>query len=305
MSPKVYTLGESLLDIIFEPDRPCRSVPGGSLLNTAISAARLGLETELITELFHDEPGNQIRDFLAKNHVGTHWGIEHNGYKTPLAIASLDKQKKAQYTFYHDYPEMISEFRIPGFMEGDLLIFGSGFALKPNRRTLVKPLCESAAASGALLIYDPNIRHGCSSPHTMELFRENIAYSHILKGSDEDFTHLFGTKDPGLIYAEVKDLCQVLVITSGNQPVTLCLPGSTRFFPVPELQPVSTIGAGDTFTAGIAYGLITHGITAGKMPDLPLSAWESIIRYGIQCSSACCLSDENYIPEAYRPIKDN
>lgn len=302
MSAKVYTLGESLLDIIFEQDQPCRSIPGGSLLNTTVSLGRQGLETELITEFFPDEPGRMIRDFLAKNHVGSNWGIQHEGHKTPLAIASLDKQKKAHYTFYQDYPETISNFRIPEFRAGDLLIFGSAFALKPNRRSLLKPLCENAAESGALLIYDPNIRKGCSSTHTLELFLENASYTHILKGSDEDFTQLFGTTDHGVIYAEVRKHCQVLIITSGNKPVTLCLPGSTSSYPVPELQPVSTIGAGDTFTAGIACAIISLGLNQGNIVSLPLTEWDFIIQSGIQFSAACCLSSGNYIPEDFEWI---
>ena len=51
---RVVVIGESLVDIISDPRRPeeIQVHPGGSPLNVAVGAARLGL---------HDEPGDPLR----------------------------------------------------------------------------------------------------------------------------------------------------------------------------------------------------------------------------------------------------
>ena len=69
MDPTVYCIGETVLDIIFSEGRPESAVPGGSMLNSAVSLARSGLKVELISEYGNDPPGDIIADFLQKNNV--------------------------------------------------------------------------------------------------------------------------------------------------------------------------------------------------------------------------------------------
>ena len=48
---KVYTIGDCVLDLFFENDKPVEARPGGSFLNSSVSLGRLGVEVSLISEL--------------------------------------------------------------------------------------------------------------------------------------------------------------------------------------------------------------------------------------------------------------
>jgi fructokinase len=56
----IYTLGESLLDIIFSSEDEIIARPGGSMLNTSVSLARCGKAVHLISELGDDKTAGII-----------------------------------------------------------------------------------------------------------------------------------------------------------------------------------------------------------------------------------------------------
>jgi len=47
---KIYAIGETLYDIIFQKNQPKASKPGGAMLNTAVTLGRLHLPVNLISE---------------------------------------------------------------------------------------------------------------------------------------------------------------------------------------------------------------------------------------------------------------
>ena len=53
--PVIYTIGETVFDIIFELDQPVAAKAGGSLLNTSVSLGRLGLPVQFISEYGTDK----------------------------------------------------------------------------------------------------------------------------------------------------------------------------------------------------------------------------------------------------------
>lgn len=110
---KVYTIGDCVLDIIFENNIPVEAKPGGSFLNSSVSLGRLGINVSLISELGNDRVGNQIKNFLLENGVD----IKHISYfsdtNSNLALAFLDENKNADYSFLmakNDPKSIISSF---------------------------------------------------------------------------------------------------------------------------------------------------------------------------------------------------
>jgi fructokinase len=65
---------------------------------------------------------------------------------------------------------------------------------------------------------------------------------------------------------------------------------------VERIEPVSTIGAGDTFNAGLAYGIWRKEYSKEQLSSLKASAWEELIGDAIRFSREVCLSYENYLP---------
>ncbi len=295
---KIFALGEAILDIIFENDQPVAAKPGGAMLNAAVSLGRCGIKVEMITELSEDHTGRIILDFLKKNGVGTKHTIPYPDGHTPVSLAFLDENKNAQYTFFKNYPSERLTQPFPEVNDGDIVLFGSFYSLAPEIRGKLFPFVKKAKEKGALIIYDPNIRknHLLEIRNLFHLVEENIRIADIVRASDEDLENLFGTGDLQENSFKLMKLgCQHLVVTRGKEGVDLLFPDGKSHFDVPVIDPVSTIGAGDAFNAGLIFCLSKMNMTRESLKDLTGSAWKEILSMGIRFATDTCLSMDNYI----------
>ena len=298
----IFTLGETVLDIIFEDGHVVASTPGGAVLNSAVSLGRLGCKISHISELSNDLCGNLILKFLRENNVNTDFLTIHPSGKTTLAIAFLNKQKDAEYNFYRSNEPITISFPsltpTPNFMAGDLLLFGSFYSLDAKNRDKILRTIVAAKESGALVLYDPNIRkaHCPLSMQEKEWVWENVSLSDIVRGSDEDFKNIMRTDNFAVIYNMVqKHGCRHLFLTNGAEGAFYKGGDLELHVPAKALQPISTIGAGDTFNAGLLYGishLLPHATSLDSLLDTHV---EKIMQLAIEMASEVCMSRENYI----------
>jgi fructokinase len=68
---------------------------------------------------------------------------------------------------------------------------------------------------------------------------------------------------------------------------------------VEYIEPLSTIGAGDTFNAGLIFGLWKGGFRKEQIGSLDKDQWETLLSTAIHFSREVCLSYENYLPQEY------
>ncbi len=300
---KVFALGETVLDLVSEDGLIFRAIPGGSVLNASVSLGRMGIEVDLISEFGADEAGNIIAKFLAANAVKTRFSIRHPDHKTSLALAFLDSRRNAAYSFYHNSPEKLAKTPLPDFQSEDVLLFGSYYAVKPGRRDFMSGILKNAVGAGSVIYYDLNIRkaHESELGELLPAFINNMAVSSVLKGSDEDFFHLFGLSDPEAIYEIVRTYTKVLIITTGSGPLHVFTPAFHRSYPVPLISPVSTIGAGDNFNAGFIYGLVTSPQGVVNVSETPVAEMDRMVGCGLAFATQTCLSAENYIQGNFEP----
>jgi fructokinase len=298
---KVYAIGESLIDIIFNDGDVQAARPGGSMLNSAVALGRSGTDVVFLSEFGDDLAGNFIADFLAKNHVKTHLVHRYKDGKTPLALAFLNPKGDASYEFYKPYPQNRLQIEMPVFSKEDVFLFGSFFGIDPALRTKLLNIVNQAFEKEVLIVYDPNFR----KPHAHELPRlkpyilENIRMSSLIKASNEDLEIIFGTCKPEMLRGidELKD--KILIITHGAEGAQLDTGKISRIFPAKKIEVKSTIGAGDNFNAGLIYGLIAHNATHDTLNHLDELAWESIITYALSFAAETCMSYDNYISEEF------
>jgi fructokinase len=303
LNRKVYALGETVLDMVSDGGFSFNAIPGGSVLNASVSLGRMGIDVNLISEFGDDNAGKLIDDFLKTNAVDTGYSLRHSNRKTSLALAFLDNARNATYSFYHDSPEKLDASNIPAFQNNDVLLFGSFYAVNPNRREFLLKIMQKATEARSLIYYDLNIRkaHSGNMEVLMSSFLNNIAISTIVKGSDEDFYNLFSLTNPESIYEKVNAYCKILIITYGSEPVKVFTPEYTRTFKVPEIVPVSTIGAGDNFNAGFLYGIVTSGTRIENISKVSVSDLDRMIGCGLAFATETCLSSENYISGNFQP----
>lgn len=293
----IYGIGEALLDIVFKNSRPIEAVAGGSTLNSLVSLGRIGLNPKFICEVGNDKTGKIIEEFFVQNGVSLNYVTKKNNYQTPVALAFLNEKNDAEYEIYKDYSTQSLTTNIPNYQEDDLLLIGSFFALNPSLRDELKLHLESAKNSNSIIIYDPNFRshHNHKLNERQQIIEENFNYASIIRGSDEDFKNIYGVD-------KIEDMAEIIhkfsknvIITANSNKLFLSTPNFQKWYPVKEIVPVSTIGAGDSFNAGIIQGILSNNISQKELNSIDETLWDKIIELGIEFSADVCCSTENYI----------
>ena len=295
---KVIGIGETILDIIFRDEQPSAAVPGGSVFNGIVSLGRTGVPVCFISETGNDRVGNLILRFMRENHIPTdHVNVFPDG-KSPVSLAFLDEHSDAEYIFYKNYPAQRLDVTFPEVKKDDVVVLGSYYALNPVLRDKVLELLDRARTAGAIVYYDPNFR----APHKEEAIKlaptiiENLEYANIVRGSEEDFFYMYGLTDADRVYKEkIKFYCPNFLCTSGGGQVCLRTARFAKDYPATPLQPVSTIGAGDNFNAGIIFGLLEQNVGLETLNETDESTWDAIVRRGMEFAADVCLSFSNSV----------
>ena len=260
MAKRVIGIGETVLDILFKNDQPQKAVPGGSTFNSIVSLGRAGVPCVMVTEVGDDHVGDMTCAFLRENGVSDEFVCRHKGTKSHITLAFLDENNDAQYTFYKDHAsaalDELTIERINELMnEGDIVLFGSFFAINPAIRPAVSTLLHNARKAGAWLYYDINFRktHIPDIPEVMTNIEENMRLADVMRGSTEDFEYLYGLSDADAIYEKVRPFCERFILTDGAREIRIYTPSGCETFSVQPIETVSTVGAGDNFNAGYIY----------------------------------------------------
>jgi len=298
---QIYAIGETLYDIIFKDGQPQAGKPGGAMLNSTVSLGRIGLPVSLISEYAGDDIGNLIDLFLKGNGVKTGFVDRYTNGKTALAIAMLNEKNDASYTFYKHYPERRLEMIFPSVNSDDIILCGSIYAITPEIRTRFVQFIKGSSENGGIVIYDPNFRnaHASELDQLKPLIIENMKMASIIRGSDEDFKNIYNAGSPDSAWDIVKNYSDCMVYTASADGVYVRTPSFTGRFPVKKINPVSTIGAGDNFNAGMIAAIYKNGITRDELNKMGEEKWERIVSTGVGFASDVCMSYENYISDEF------
>jgi fructokinase len=295
---KVVGIGEIILDIIFKNNIPEKAVPGGSTFNCMVSLGRRRVPVCFISELGNDWVGKLIRDFMRENNIQSEYVAVYEDSYSPISLAFLDENKNADYQFYRDFPEERLSIGFPEINADDVLVMGSYFAVNPELRKYVSQLVSSAQKQKAIVYYDINFRkaHAHECQNLIPYFMENFRQASIVRCSNEDLDILFhGESAEEIFQNRIRPVCPNFIVTQGEKSILL----QTRFFkkeyPVESVNPVSTIGAGDNFNAGLVFGLMKENITSDNLACLPETQWDKLIASGKKFATEVCLSMDNYV----------
>ena len=255
---RVIGIGETVLDILFKDDQPLKAVPGGSTFNSIVSLGRAGVPCAMVTEVGDDHVGDIICRHLSENGVSTEYVCRHEQVKSHLSLAFLDENNDAQYVFYKDHASVSLDGKLPEITRDDVVLFGSFFAINPAIRKVVGGLLHAAREAGAWLYYDVNFRknHIADLPDVMGNIEENMQLADVVRGSVEDFGHLYGLQNGDGVYERVSRFCSTLILTDGAGPIRVYTPEGCETFAVQPVETVSTVGAGDNFNAGYIYAMM-------------------------------------------------
>ena len=298
---KIYTIGETVLDILFKNKLPVTAKAGGACLNSAVSLGRLNLPVYFIGEYGMDEVGSIIDIFLKENHVSTQYVYRYYDGKSTLALAFLNENNDASYDFYKIYPQQRLAVDFPELNQDDIVLFGSIYAITIEVRRKLIEFIQQANKKQAIVIYDPNFRK--QHLHTLvalkPLIFDNLAHANIIRGSNEDFSFILGADNADEAYSETGKYCKTLLYTAHRKGVYVRSPKVQAVFPVKTIDPVSTIGAGDNFNAGIVYSLFRNNIGYKDIDNLDQKAWETLVTTAVDFATHVCMNYDNYISEEF------
>lgn len=267
----ITVIGESLVDIINDPRRPgeVQAHPGGSPLNVAVGVARLGLATNLVTHYADDPHGDMIEGHLKANGVTV---VRGGSSPTSTATATLGPDGAATYAFNIGWDIHGASLPALAAVQGSTHVHTGSIAAvfaPGNQATLA---LITAAREHASISYDPNCRPAISPDAAVARRQAEcfVAASDIVKASDEDLAWLYPHRTPEESLAAWLELGpSVIALTRGaSGPVILARQGRMEM-PAEPVPVADTVGAGDSFMAGLISGLAQlTALGAGGPPRL-------------------------------------
>lgn len=255
--PGFLVLGEALVDVVRD-GRTGRTAehPGGSPANVAVALSRLGHRVELLTALGPDDHGRLVTGHLEE--AGVHLAADPVILaRTSTARAEVDGTGAASY-----------EFDIAGDLPL-LDIAGHRTHLHTGSiAALLAPGCDAIAAAvaehadRATVSYDVNARPQVTGTGTRvtEAVERIVRLSDLVKASDEDLATIYPDLDLEAAVARLLELGpSAVVLTEGAAGARCVSAAGTVRVPARTVEVVDTIGAGDTFCAGLLDGLLAAG----------------------------------------------
>ncbi|MEZ5941018.1 MAG: carbohydrate kinase [Planctomycetaceae bacterium] len=257
--PTVLGLGEILWDVF--PDGPRF---GGAPANFACSVAGLAgnaVRAGMVSAVGQDDLGTKALEALEQHGVSTE-AVARSPQQTGQVLVSLDAAGHASYEFASDVAWDHLEWS--GDIEAivanaDAVCFGTLGQRTPESRTTIQR-CLRSVPEACLKIFDINLRPPFWSE---DILRESLPLSNVLKLNDEELPiladiHGFtGTAEEQLGLLVERYSLKVAALTQGSKGALIIdSEGNISQQPAPSAIVRDTVGAGDSFTATLALGLL-------------------------------------------------
>ena len=231
---------------------------GGSVYNTAIALGRLGAPVSLYTGLSTDFFGDMLREGLKASKVSLNYAKVWDRPST-LAFVKLSNGH-ARYSFFDDNSagRMLTARDLPKLVRNvQALHFGSISLIPEPGGATLEALMKRESKSRVISL-DPNIRPGMIANRRAHMARltRMAAMADIVKLSDEDVAWMTG-KDEAKAAARklLKQGAKLVIVTRGAKGVEAFTARNHVVRPARKVKVVDTVGAGDTFTAGLLAAL--------------------------------------------------
>ncbi|MBT8305068.1 MAG: carbohydrate kinase [Bacteroidia bacterium] len=248
--------GEILWDVF-----PTHKVIGGAPLNVALRLQSFGIESAIISRIGSDENGDKALDFISdktlnKDHIQLDSGLE-----TGHVIVTLDKNGSASYEIFNPVAWdniQLDQNNMNLVTNSDVFIFGSLAAREDTSRQTLFSLLEIANYK----VFDVNLR----PPHyDFELLYDLMNSADFIKMNDEEIIEICNqlkgdTSDlEGMMkYISLKTNTSAICVTLGSKGALLYHEGSFHRNKGYKAVVEDTVGAGDSFLAGLIGQLIIN-----------------------------------------------
>lgn len=259
MTARLLVVGEALVDIMVDASGESVEHVGGSPANVAVGLARLDHPVDFACWLGHDARGERIAAHLERHGV-TVLPESFGAEPTSTALATLDIDGAATYEFD-------LHWGLPGIEPPP----GTGHVHTGSIAAVLEPGASSVTdvlrlvRETGTVSYDPNVRPGIMGD--LEAVRgrveELVGLSDVVKASEDDLESLYAGEATEAVMARWVGLgAGLVVVTLGADGVVyrVAADPATATAPTRAERVVDTVGAGDSFMAGLLSGLVRTGL---------------------------------------------
>lgn len=258
----ILCAGESLIDMVPQ-NGAFRPLAGGAVYNTAIALGRLGRETGYLWPISRDPFGQQILAPLSEAGVNTDL-CPRTDRLTTLALVTLENGE-ARYSFYDEGSagRMLAPEDLPPLPGTVTALFAGGISLVPDPCGATIEGLIAAHHVRLPVMIDPNIRpFFITDP---DAYRARLArllpMADIVKMSSDDLDWLYPGMPPEQAAREILATGPKLVLLTGGEAGARAIWAvETVHAPAVRTTVADTIGAGDTFNAGVLASLDRQGL---------------------------------------------
>jgi fructokinase len=306
----VTVIGEAIVDLLpAGPPRTFQAVPGGSPYNVAVGLARLGHHATLMARLADTALGRILRDHARAEGIDLH-AAPQAAEPSTLAVVALDASARASYDFYLDGTadwQWTAEETGRAPQDTAVLHFGSIASWTPPGDARIVELARRMRDRGDVLVsYDPNVRPGLLGDHRhgQRVVERAIALAHLVKASTDDVAWLYPDQDPSTSDEVARHWlglgATVVVITSAADGACgYTARGGPVRRPALDVAVVDTVGAGDSFSAGLIGSLISRdGHAPAALARCPADQLSGALDDAILVASLNCERRGNDPPTA-------
>jgi fructokinase len=232
---------------------------GGAPANFAYHASLLGNRACVLSRVGCDQLGERALARLRQLQLTTDFIQQDETHATGTVAVQVDASGQADFIINEDvawdYLEFTSQWQALA-ATADAVCFGSLAQRSPASRQTIRRFLE-AARKDALRIFDVNLRQ---SFYTRELIAETFALARLAKINHHELAQiaemfkLAGASEAELARQLLNEFALELVcVTRGPQGSLLVSRTEAVAHPGFAIAVVDTIGAGDAFTAALAY----------------------------------------------------
>ncbi|WP_315726447.1 MULTISPECIES: carbohydrate kinase [unclassified Bradyrhizobium] len=293
----ILSCGDALID--FVPARSAdgrdvlRPVVGGSCLNVAVGLARLGAPTGFVGGISTDLFGTMVAAHAQASNVDLGYATRSADQTTLAFVRHVGRE--AQYAFY----DAETAARKWTFRPGSIPFNDIG-AIHVGSTTLIhdqgarETRAMIAATQGKVTIsFDPNCRPNLVTDKAAYRLQmdEFAASADLIKMSDVDFDYLHGRDDYAARAAALLARGTSLVVVTRGPKGALGWHAQAGAVEVaaPTVEVVDTIGAGDTFQAGMLFALRKLGrIGRDALRALDQAELRKALAFAGACAAVTC-----------------